>query len=145
MMSHRLWVFLLAGAHLVVSSADVSGSNFLPISSISASDDSDASALIQGPGVGFVVEEPHEALATNAEWVTTAEGVSDYFSFLSPRPSPKLLLDLGEDVMLTEISTWALSETATSARDFLLCKRRGNSGRVGGVNPVRFGVDWFEV
>ena len=63
--------------------------------------------LHQGPGVGYSATAPHDALVgtTGLTWVTDAPGgfPSDY---LALRPAPILVIDLGSDLLLTEISTW---------------------------------------
>jgi len=60
--------------------------------------------LHQGPGVGFAVSPPHDGF-TGQTWVTDAPGgyPADYLNF---RPAPILIIDLGQDRYLTEISTW---------------------------------------
>jgi hypothetical protein len=60
--------------------------------------------LHQGPGIGFSASPPHDGFPGQT-WVTSAPGgyPSDYLAF---RPPPILLIDLGTDRFLTEISTW---------------------------------------
>lgn len=60
--------------------------------------------LYQGPGVGYAVSPPHDGFAAQT-WVTNDPGgyPSDY---LAIRPAPVLIIDLGQDRYLTEISTW---------------------------------------
>jgi hypothetical protein len=60
--------------------------------------------LHQGPGVGYAVSAPHDGLSGQT-WVTDAPGgyPADYYNF---RPAPVLIIDLGQDRHLTEISTW---------------------------------------
>ena len=60
--------------------------------------------LHQGPGVGYATSPPHDGFAGQT-WVTTDPGgyPSDY---LAIRPAPILIIDLGQDRYLTEISTW---------------------------------------
>ena len=62
--------------------------------------------LNQGPGVGYSASVPHDGAIPGAlTWVTDAPGgfPSDY---LAVRPAPILVIDLGSDLFLTEISTW---------------------------------------
>ncbi len=60
--------------------------------------------LNQGPGMGYSATAPHAGNAGQT-WVTDAPGgyPADYYNI---RPAPLLLIDLGEDRYLTEISTW---------------------------------------
>jgi hypothetical protein len=76
--------------------------------------------LGQGEGVGFDSSAPYNQLgAVNAtySWVTDGSG-ADYFS-VPIGPTPILLFDLGSDVLLSEISTWAYAG-GNRARDFTL-------------------------
>jgi hypothetical protein len=61
--------------------------------------------LIEGPGVGYDAAEPHNAPGGGHTWVTDAPGgfPSDYIGVAGP---PILVMDLGGDFLLTEISTW---------------------------------------
>jgi len=91
---------------------------FYPIAEISAlTQDSDlwpASNLIQGVGVGFDANWPHDQLGAGAShrWVTAAPGgyPSDYIEVAGP---PVLVLDLGQNRRLGEINIWGY--TATNA------------------------------
>ena len=62
------------------------------------------SQLYQGPGVGYAATAPHAGNAGQT-WVTDAPGgyPADYYNF---RAAPLLLIDLGQDRYLTELSTW---------------------------------------
>ena len=97
--------------------------NFHPISSItsstSGSDLYPVGNLIQGPGSGYSTSEPHNSIGGGSShtWVTTAPG-ADYFALL---PDPVLLLDLGADRSLSEISTWGYANSNTNGgKDFTL-------------------------
>lgn len=100
--------------------------DFHPISSVSsstgASDLWAASNLIQGPGVGFDANEPHDKLlgADAGNWVTDADAgfPSDYIEQVG---MPVLTFDLGEDRNLSEISVWGYESTNTNgASEFSL-------------------------
>lgn len=60
--------------------------------------------LHQGPGGGYAPTAPYDGFAGQT-WVTTDPGgyPSDY---LAIQPAPVLIIDLGQDRLLTEISTW---------------------------------------
>ncbi len=62
------------------------------------------SRLHQGPGVGYSANEPHTGIPGQT-WVTTDPGgyPSDYIAVAG---GPVLVIDLGADRHLTEISTW---------------------------------------
>ena len=93
--------------------------SFYPISSVTSATEqvgSDfylATNLIQGPGTGFDVLWPHEALgfAQAYAWVTDAPngGSGDYFDPV-PAVGPNMVFDLGSDVGLGEISFWGYSD-----------------------------------
>ena len=62
--------------------------------------------LHQGPGVGYSASAPHDGAIPGAlTWVTDAPGgfPSDYIAQVG---MPILVIDLGSDLFLTEISTW---------------------------------------
>ena len=97
--------------------------NFHPISSItsstSGSDLYPVGNLIQGAGSGYSTSEPHNSIGGGSShtWVTNAPG-ADYFALL---PDPVLLLDLGADRSLSEISTWGYANSNTNGgKDFTL-------------------------
>ena len=98
--------------------------NFHPISSItsstSGSDLYPVGNLIQGAGSGYSASEPHNSIGGGSShtWVTNAPGADYYTTGL---PDPVLLLDLGADRSLSEISTWGYASTNTDGgRDFTL-------------------------
>jgi hypothetical protein len=75
--------------------------------------------LYQGPGVGFSAAAPHDGIPGQT-WVTDAPGgfPSDY---LAVRPAPILIIDLGSNQVLTEMSTWGYTTSnSNGARDFSL-------------------------
>jgi hypothetical protein len=77
--------------------------------------------LHQGPGVGFASEPPHDALPGAAQtWVTNQpNGSGDYYA--NGVPAPMLVIDLGADTRLTEISTWGYADgNANGVRTFNL-------------------------
>lgn len=65
--------------------------------------------LIQGPGVGYLAEEPHDGIAGQT-WVTEAPGGFPS-NYIAAAGAPILVFDLGADYMLTEISTWGYTTT----------------------------------
>lgn len=78
--------------------------------------------LKQGPGVGYNASEPHDILGaggTGFNWVTVAPSpVVDYYSAF---PAPILIIDLGQNRPLSEISTWGYAATNTNGfKDFTL-------------------------
>ena len=81
----------------------------------------DIANLYQGAGVGFDAAEPHNVLGNEGDgsflWVTE-QGGGDYYDGFS---APVLIIDLGEDRLLTEISVWSYSSVNTNgAKDFSL-------------------------
>jgi hypothetical protein len=103
----------------------VTAADFHPISSVSTSTGGDLwpiSNLIQGPGSGFANAEPHDQTrsGSGALWVTGAPGgfPSDYIAVAG---APVLVLDLGDDLPLTEVSVWGYSSTnANGVSEFSL-------------------------
>lgn len=80
------------------------------------------SNLYQGPGVGFDAAEPHKAPTTGGagfNWVTIAPTpVADYYTAF---PAPILIIDLGQNRLLSEISIWGYSSGNTNGvKDFSL-------------------------
>ena len=77
--------------------------------------------LIQGPGIGFEDTEPYNQLGVGSasRWVTTACGFPcDYLAGGDP---PVIVLDLGENTNLSEISIWGYSSTnANGVKEFML-------------------------
>ena len=67
------------------------------------------SRLYQGPGVGYSATAPHAGNAGQT-WVTTAPGgyPADYIAVAG---APVLIIDLGADRPLTEISTWGYTSS----------------------------------
>lgn len=108
------------------------------------------SNLIQGPGIGFDEEEPHDKIGGGAaaNWVTTADCgfPCDYIDGVG---MPTILLDLGQDVVLDEISTWGYEDGNTNgAREFSLRFATDGDGENGfgtsvGYNPS-FIVEEFD-
>ena len=99
---------------IVLVAQSVIAADFYPIaaveSSTAATDLWPASNLIQGPGVGFDANEPHDKTLGGADgnWVTDAPGgfPADYIAVAG---MPVISLDLGEDRSLSEISVWGYS------------------------------------
>ncbi|MES2706847.1 MAG: hypothetical protein V4726_09620 [Verrucomicrobiota bacterium] len=80
------------------------------------------SNLYQGAGVGFEAAEPHKAPVTGGagfNWVTIAPNpVADYYTAF---PAPVLIIDLGQNRLLSEISIWGYSSGNTNGvKDFSL-------------------------
>lgn len=84
---------------IVGVTSDTAGTDFFP-----------AARLIEGPGVGFDGNAPH-GRTSNLTWVTNAPngGTGDYYAPL-PVPGPRLVFDLGESVVLNEISIWGYAD-----------------------------------
>lgn len=114
----KLQVIVLSGLAVVatVTEDGLQAASFFPVSSISSStaatDLWPVSNLIQGPGVGFDANPPHDRLLGGADgtWVTAAPGgfPADY---LAVAGSPVIKLDLGQDRRLTEISVWGYASS----------------------------------
>ncbi|MEM7385673.1 MAG: LamG-like jellyroll fold domain-containing protein, partial [Verrucomicrobiota bacterium] len=83
--------------------------DFYPIANVSSStvDFFAVENLVQGPGVGFNAASPFEKLISGQDgnWVTDAPGgfPADYIDVAG---EPVIVLDLGEDVPLGEVSVW---------------------------------------
>ena len=99
----------------VIAASPAGAANFHRIDSVTTSSTGDlwpVSNLIQGPGSGFANAEPHDQTGSGsgALWVTGAPGgfPSDY---LAVAGAPVLVLDLGDDLPLTEVSVWGYSAT----------------------------------
>ena len=60
--------------------------------------------LFEGPGVGYAAAAPHDGVGAGHTWVTNdVPFPQDYYA---TQPAPILLIDLGANRFLTEISTW---------------------------------------
>ena len=99
---------------------------FHPISAIESNtlnDLSPAEHLIQGAGVAFDANEPHDQIAVGLFtdlWVTAADAgfPADYIAEVG---MPVLTIDLGLDVLLSEISVWGYTDTnANGVAEFSL-------------------------
>lgn len=103
-------------AALIVWASSSQAVVFYSISSIEsttqANDLAPAINLIQGPGVGFDANEPHDQITASPfdQWVTADDAgfPSDYIAQVG---MPVLTIDLGLDVPLSEISVWSYSDT----------------------------------
>ncbi|MEZ6117523.1 MAG: PEP-CTERM sorting domain-containing protein [Pirellulaceae bacterium] len=108
------------------------------------------SNLIQGPGIGFDADEPHDKILDGdvGNWVTDACGFPcDYIESFG---SPIIELDLGTDRLLSEISTWGYSDSNTNGMaDFTLrfataAEGPGGYGTSITYNPEFVVEDYFE-
>jgi hypothetical protein len=111
--------------------------DFYPIAeAVASTQDSDlwpASNLIQGIGVGFDANWPHDQLGAGAShrWVTDAPGgyPSDY---IEAAGAPIIILDLGQNRPLSEINIWGYTATnANGTSEFKLrfaTEAEGNAG-----------------
>ncbi|MBN1853143.1 MAG: hypothetical protein JW829_10485, partial [Pirellulales bacterium] len=106
---------LSAGLCACVFNGHASAANFYTISGVTTNTVNYFSELnlIQGPGVGFDANVPHDALSGANTWVTNDPGgyPSDYIAVAG---QPIIELDLGEDVNLEEISTWGYAASNTN-------------------------------
>lgn len=89
--------------------------------------------LHQGPGVGYSATSPHDGFINTPAntWVTDAPGgfPSDYLAIM---PAPILVIDLGANFFLTEISTWGYTTSnANGASAFNLRFATGAEGTGG--------------
>ena len=110
---------LSAGLQLALYSTPLLAVDFHPISSITSStsgtDLYNVSNLIQGAGSGYSASEPHNSIGGGSThtWVTTApNGNGDYYA--NGVPDPVLIIDLGADHSLSEISTWGYANSNTN-------------------------------
>ncbi|MCA9214221.1 MAG: hypothetical protein KDB27_14215 [Planctomycetales bacterium] len=131
--------------------------DFYPISSVEVTYPEGSGAfwpesnLIQGPGVGFDEEEPHDKLGGGADhnWVTNADAgfPADYIEDVG---MPVIVLDLGADRALNEISMWGYEDTNTNGwREFELRFASAADGAAGfgntiSYNPTFITEDFFE-
>jgi hypothetical protein len=96
-------------------SSSASAVTFYPIANIEASTQADdlwpAFNLIQGPGIGFDTNEPHDKTLGGADgnWVTAACGFP--CDYIETTGMPVLTIDLGEDRDLSEINVWGYAST----------------------------------
>jgi len=111
----------------ILASAAMSHGSHVLISPVSATTTTTGdlwpvSNLVQGPGVGFGANDPHDQLggAGNSLWVTGAPGgfPSD---FIAVAGEPVLTFDLGSDTPINAIHTWGYSvSNANGVKDFSL-------------------------
>ena len=146
-MINRLAVF----AALILVTNSSQAVVFHAISSIDSSTAADdlwpVSNLIQGSGVGFDASEPHDKILGGADgnWVTDAPGgfPSDYIEVAG---MPVLTIDLGQDVLLAEISVWGYSTAnANGVSEFSLkfateADSPAGLGTSIGFNPTYFPI-----
>lgn len=105
---------LLFAALLGVGCPSSFGAEFHPITGVTSDTDATdffpAINLVEGAGVGFDTNEPHDR-TSGQTWVTNAPngGAGDYYNPL-PTPGPRLVFDLGSPVILNEISIWGYAD-----------------------------------
>jgi hypothetical protein len=112
---------------LILTSAAISSASHVLISPVSATTTTTGdlwpvSNLVQGPGVGFDANDPHNQLgsAGGSRWVTAAPGgfPSD---FIVAAGEPVLTFDLGSNTSINAIHTWGYSvSNANGVKDFSL-------------------------
>lgn len=96
-------------------SSSASAVTFYPIANIEArtwaEDLWPAVNLIQGPGLGFDANEPHDKTlgGPDGNWVTASCGFP--CDYIETWGMPVLTLDLGEDRDLSEINVWGYAST----------------------------------
>ncbi|RYD38206.1 MAG: hypothetical protein EOP86_01510 [Verrucomicrobiaceae bacterium] len=120
-------------ANVPAEAADQFYSMVAATSATDATDYFKVAGLIDGPGVGFNAEQPHEQPTAAPLWVTDAPngGTGDYFEPV-PDPAPSLVIDLGADYPLGEISVWGYSDSnANGASDFNLKFAKASEGAAG--------------
>lgn len=104
---------------LCVSASTLFAADFItPLSVTASTEETDlwpASNLIQGPGVGFDANAPHDKISGGAEgnWVTAADAgfPADYVEEVG---KPVLTFDLGADMTIGQISVWGYSSGNTN-------------------------------
>ncbi len=121
-MTKRTAMLLMVGQTFFLGNI-IQAETFEPISTISASTEGSdldpAVNLIQGAGIGFDATPPHNQIG-GGQWVTSAPAgyPSDYIEEIG---TPVLILDLGADTNLSEISVWGYSNTnANGVSEFSL-------------------------
>jgi hypothetical protein len=96
------------------------------------------SNIIQGPGIGFAMDEPHDG--PSATWYTDAPGgfPSDY---VEVHEGPEYLwFDLGMDVAVSEISYWGYSTgNANGVRQFAVSFASDAEGGEAGLGDEDYG------
>ena len=112
---------------LILTSAAISSASHVLISPVSATTTTTGdlwpvSNLVQGPGVGFDANDPHNQLgsAGGSRWVTAAPGgfPSD---FIVAAGEPVLTFDLGSNTSINAIHSWGYSvSNANGVKDFSL-------------------------
>ena len=141
----RLRFWLLAALSLGATCPPAWGFDYFSIEAVTVdTEESDlwpVSNLIQGPGVGFNAEEPHEKILGGAEgnWVTADDAgfPSDYIEDVR---QPVIQLDLGEERLLKEISVWGYASTnANGTSRFSL---RFASEAEGGPDGILGNIDY---
>lgn len=124
-------------AYLLERAALITIPKFYPIASITSSTEADdlypVTNLILGPGVGYNAEAPFRRLIGGADglWVTAAPGgfPADY---IEAADAPVLILDIGADVSLGEISVWGYSSmNGNGVSEFSLRFATGAEGTAG--------------
>ena len=136
-------------AYLVERTALITVPKFHRIDAITSSTEADdfypAGNLILGPSVGFDAEEPYRKLigGENGNWVTAAPGgfPADYIEVAG---APVLILDLGADVELAEISVWGYSSTnANGVSEFSLRFATNAEGTEGFGQSITYNPTFF--
>jgi len=117
-------------AVFLFASVAVPAANFYSIASITGSTTADPGDywsldnLIQGAGSGFSANAPHNSLGAGSSsysWTTGQPNGSHGDYYANGQPFPVLVIDLGADRSLSEISTWGYNENnANGAKDFTL-------------------------
>lgn len=98
-----------------------------------------ASNLIQGPGVGFNEEQPHEKIlgGDQGNWVTEACGFP--CDYLEAFDAPVFTIDLGTDRTLDQIDIWGYtSSNANGLKEFKLRFATGAEGPTGFGSSIDF-------
>ncbi len=112
----------------------------------------DESNLIQGPGIGFEEDEPYDKIDAGAlsDWVTLADCgfPGDYIECVG---MPVIRLDLGQDVLLDEISVWGYADTNSNGmKEFELRFATDSDGPEGygtsvAYNPTFSIEDFYDI
>jgi hypothetical protein len=140
----------LIPAFLAVATASAPALDFLTVTDIatpnmtSGSPSFPLSNVIQGPGVGFDAAEPHNNIGS--VWYTDAPGgfPSDY---ISVNPGDEIvILDLGEDKSLYELSFWGYSSgNENGMREFEVRFATDAEGGAPGLGDEAFGSSISDV
>ncbi|MCA9168921.1 MAG: PEP-CTERM sorting domain-containing protein [Planctomycetales bacterium] len=148
------WSAMMLSLGIALTTTQVAqAAKFYPIDGVTVDYPPDAggalwpeSNMIQGPGLGYDANEPHDKTLSgaNGNWVTDACGAG--CSYLETFGAPTIYLDLGTDRELNEISIWGYeASNANGLRDFSLRFATDADGPSGYGTTVSYAPDFTEL